>query len=515
MAVGLAQRLLLKATSARKLVDEFLTNGFLTASEPLIVYQSDTYPGKVENQQGAPIFFSHYVKGAARASTVLMLAHLLCKLKLDVASLSPRLFQSLLVIHCTETTCPTDATSIALENAALSARGDIRRQHDVITWLSKLLILKSKGKTPSEVLKRWNESATREASVQGAKRTALLLLLDLPAESAQLLLDHTAAFGTEGAFSNEAFANKRMATGYTPRGIPRQWQTRLTITVEGFNLFVRYVHASHGRKMKEMRKKWEKSALEEAISMAQLLSSLIVEIQQQHAVKQDLIEEKVIQPFLNGDPNLELELQAAVSECKVDSPPADISVFKEILAVILAKRDSQLAATGQGPRITAGELEKQAFDVMLASAEHDVAAYSAWRTKCMDREGAQYFQQLQHTAKRQKQAKEIAASVTEAGPNWQMQLEVFDKQDSANFAAVSAIADRIQRLHQLSDRHAIHCIAFLNWSAPATYTGATQKGQANLRGGIVNGLGRSIGICLSPIFTFTNAEACTRRSRLV
>ncbi|CAK9041479.1 unnamed protein product [Durusdinium trenchii] len=102
---------------ARKLLDEFLTHGFLTASDPLILYQSDSYPGRLESWSGFPIFFSHYVKGAARATSVLMLAHVLCKLKVDVASMAPRLFQSLLVIHCTETTCATDATSIALENA--------------------------------------------------------------------------------------------------------------------------------------------------------------------------------------------------------------------------------------------------------------------------------------------------------------------------------------------------------------------------------------------------------------
>ena len=332
----------------------------------------------------------------------------------------------------------------------------------MITWLSKLLILKAKGLSPGQVLKRWNESATRESSVQGAKRTALLLLLDLPADSTQLLVHHTATFGAEGAFSNEAFANKRLATGYTPRGMPRQWQTRLTNTVDGFNLFVRYVHASHERKIRELRKKWDKSALEEAMSMSQLLASFIVELQQQHAVSTALIEEKAINPFLSGDANLELELQAAVSECKADAQPADISVFKEILAVILSKRDSKLAATGQGPRITAGELELQAFNVMMASADHDVAAFSAWRLKCSDRESAQYFQQLQHSARRQKQAREIAASVTEAGPTWLMQLEVFQKQDSANFATVSAVADKIQRLHQLSDRASIHCIAVLN-----------------------------------------------------
>lgn len=486
--------------AARKLVDEFLTHSFITASDNLLLYQSESYPGRMENQQGAPIFFTHYVKGAARASTILMLAHVLvCKMDLDVASLNPRLYDSMLAVFCKESDIPTDAVAIALENATLSARGDIRKQHDVITWLSKLLILKGKGLSPTEVLQRWNESATREAAVVGNKRTGLLLLLKLPTESAQLLLKHSSTFGNDSAFSNEVFAHKRLHPGYTPRGMPRQWQTRMTVTVDGFNLFVQYVHASQARKIKDNRKNWDKSALEETLSMAQLLTSLMVEIQNQHAVHKDLLLEKVIHPFLDFDPNFELELQSALSECKADFQPADLSKFKDVVAVALANRDSKMTAIGQGPRITAGELEKQAFEVMLASAEHDVQSYRAWRTKCLDRDSAQYFQQLQHTARRQKQAKEIAASVTAAGPTWQIQLDIFKKLDTANFAIVTAIADKIQRLHQLSDRESIHCIAFLNWSAPAIFSAQTQKAQAGLCGGIVNGLGRSIGVCLSPI----------------
>ena len=134
--------------AARKLVDEFLTHSF-TASDNLLLYQSESYPGRMENQQGAPIFFTHYVKGAARASTILMLAHVLvCKMDLDVASLNPRLYDSMLAVFCKESDIPTDAVAIALENATLSARRDIREQHDVITWLSKLLILKAKACHP-------------------------------------------------------------------------------------------------------------------------------------------------------------------------------------------------------------------------------------------------------------------------------------------------------------------------------------------------------------------------------
>ena len=42
--------------AAWKLVDEFLTHSFITASDNLLLYQSESYPGRMENQQDAPIF---------------------------------------------------------------------------------------------------------------------------------------------------------------------------------------------------------------------------------------------------------------------------------------------------------------------------------------------------------------------------------------------------------------------------------------------------------------------------
>ena len=42
----------------------------------------------------------------------------------------------------------TNTASVALENAKLSAREDIRQAHDLSTWLSKLQVLKLKGLPP-------------------------------------------------------------------------------------------------------------------------------------------------------------------------------------------------------------------------------------------------------------------------------------------------------------------------------------------------------------------------------
>ena len=102
--------------------------------------------------------------------------------------------------------------------------------------------------------------------------------------------------------------------------------------------------------------------------MAQLLVSCAAAMQLQQPVPSSLLREKAVLPFLEGTIALELELEAA-SEAKADIQPADISAFREIPAICQADRDKKMSAIGQAPRITAGELEKQAFEVMLASAD--------------------------------------------------------------------------------------------------------------------------------------------------
>ena len=485
--------------TARRLVDEYLCNSFLTEAEPLLLYQGPE-SGAAVDANDQPVFFTHYVKGAARATSVLFLAHVLVHhLKADVASLSPQLHQSMTVISATRSVAATDAASIAIENAKLSARGDIRKGHDTITWLSKLSLLKQKGLSPTEVLRRWNEAATRESALQGQKRTAILQLLELPQESVLLLLEHSSNFGEDTAFAHDAFANKRLSPGFSPRGIAKPWQKRLTVTVDGFNLFIQHVHGTQMRKTRPMRKKWEKAALEEAMSMAQLLVSCAAEMQLQQPVPSALLREKAMLPFLEGTIALELELQAAISEAKTDFQPADISAFKEIRAICLADRDEKMSAIGQGPRITAGELEKQAFEVMLASADHDANRYRAWRTKCMDRDAAQYFAQLQHTCNRQSQAKQAAQAVFQDGPTWHMRLAMFDKRDAANLEAALQMAEKITKLHQLPGREAVHNLCIINWASPGIYSGSAQKAQANLTGALVNGPAVSLGLCLSPV----------------
>lgn len=154
-----------------------------------------------------------YVKGMARACTILTIADL--TLGADLRTHHPSLFRSMSAVRVRRCTVAVDRLSMALENARLSARGSIRRAHDVVTWLGKLQLLRANGQDPAAVLKKWNDSCTREAQVTGNRRLCCLSLLERAPDSAvELLLAHVSEVGAEGsAFSEDAFANKKLLPG--------------------------------------------------------------------------------------------------------------------------------------------------------------------------------------------------------------------------------------------------------------------------------------------------------------
>ena len=304
-------------------------------------------------------------------------------------------------------------------------------------------------------------------------------MLALKQPCIQLLLDHVSEFGPEGsAFTDAAFANKRLIPGFGPRTGEKPWQKRLTITSEGFELFLRYVHQAHARKVPQIRSKFDKSALEEAVLMSQLLVSSIAELKDQHPIKEEDVQ-TVIQTFLDGDINFELELPSARSEKKKQFQPTDLSKLKNLLATTLADRDGKLSSVGKGPTITAGQLEKQAFELCMNSLNHDLDQYKVWRTKCLDRDAAIHFQKLQHATLRHNRAREIADSVfdEEKGPSWFAQFNTWSSRDANNLQTVDAAMQHIARLHQLDKTTQVHCLCLLNWAAPATYKGETRHGK--------------------------------------
>ena len=482
------------------LLDEYLTNSFITDGDPLLLAQGPDV--------GRSEFWTVFVKGSARSGTALFLASLAMRYQWGLATLHPALQKSLTFVRGKRSGCNSDTCSIALENARLSARGSLRKQpgqifmmnfrdfclfqyvynmlvtidimmslrsHCCLTWLGKMIILKKAGLSPSAVLREWNNSCTKAAQLQGHKSTALLALLDLSPACIQVLLDHVSLHGSQNsAFTETIWASKKIMPGGMPKGFSREWNSRLTMTTDGFLLLLRYVCGKHkpGSRCKVFNAEMEDMAM-----VCQLLVSLVAEVESQLPVAEATLQKEVFQMFLDGDINLETQLQGALSDKKSNLQPADIPALKEIMARHMTLSSQTMVNLGKASTsITAGQIEQQEWNMALASLQHDLDLYQVWLTRSRDREAAMFHQNLQWRLTRQSKAKSIAECLMSPGSeSCQFHFGVVESAGQIH-KQVTDIQKRIIRMEQISPENLL-TVCILNWAAPNLFCAPAQPGQ--------------------------------------
>ena len=278
--------------TCRQLLDEYLTNTVMTQNDPLLLCQGE--------KQGSPTqFWATYVKGSARACTMLFLASQVIERQWDLTCLAPDLQRSLTAIYARRAVMTTDMQSVALANAKFSQQGGIRKAHCVLTWVGKLSLLQQNGLNAEAVLKTWNSQATDAGALGGNKRVAVLNALKMPSDCVQLLIDHLSEFGDKSAFYEDAFSNKKLAVGAKARSGNRLWNDRLTVSEAGLTMMLQYVHERHRKKLPGTHDKVKKDALESALNMAQLLVSLAAEMVAQNPIPQGEIDNKARKCVIN------------------------------------------------------------------------------------------------------------------------------------------------------------------------------------------------------------------------
>ena len=100
---------------------------------------------------------------------------------------------------------------------------------------------------------------------------------------------------------------------------------------------------------------------------------------------------QVFNRWIDGDVNLALELQAALSEKTAKFSFAEIAPLKELVQEHVASSERKMVALGKtGPSIQAAQLERQAFELTLTQIEHDLNVYQVYFNRNLDRESSVY-----------------------------------------------------------------------------------------------------------------------------
>ncbi len=140
-----------------------------------------------------------YLKGQARAQSLIALLMILLDEHINIEKAFPKLFKSIFEISCKAISLPSK-TSEVFESMRRSHAGSIRRAPNCVTWVEALTRLQAVDATdPGTVIKAWNEDCARSDRLIGAKAQSVKQLLELPLKARQELISSVSFFGFEGS----------------------------------------------------------------------------------------------------------------------------------------------------------------------------------------------------------------------------------------------------------------------------------------------------------------------------
>ena len=357
------------AITCKQLAAEMEKDGFVTNDEPLRAF--------ARNIDGKSAFVLGHVKGAARFCVLLAPLVWLWKQKngMKVVDVFPLLYQTARRIRVVIESHAT-LTSIALRNATLSQRGSIRKAHDAVTWVGKLLLLKGNGQDPSQVLKTYNNQASSSAQINGGKRVSVLALMSVDDKSLQIILDCVSKLGFEQSpWPDDAWANKKIMPGYQPRLVSNEiWSKRLAITEESFLLMVHWQRNSHMLKLPQLRRKLDKTSMEEASQLAAMVLSLAREMCSLFPIPQEKLDELFVTPFATGrDATLLVALQSLLHEKPTNPVNELFPLFEEL--VVEHTKTSDVSLTGVAKtELIQQDIDKSEYELFEKKLVADIDA---------------------------------------------------------------------------------------------------------------------------------------------
>ena len=368
------------AITCKQLAAEIEKDGFVTNDEPMRAF------ARTIDRKSA--FILGHVKGAARFSVLLAPLVWLWKQKngMKVVDVFPLVYQTARRIRVVIESHAT-LTSIALRNATLSQRGSIRKAHDAITWVGKLLLLKGNGQDPSQIMKTYNSQASSSAQISGGKRVAVLALMSVDAKSLQIVLDCVSTLGFEQSpWPDDAWANKKIMPGHQPRLLSNEiWSKRLAITEESFALMVQWQRNSQMLKLPQLRRKVDKNSMEEAAQLSAMVLSLAHEMCSLFPIPKEKLDELFIQPFVSGrDTTLLVALQGLLHE-KPTSPVNELfPVFEELVADQTKTSDVSLTGVAKTELIQQ-DIDKSEYELFERKLVADLDARAIYVRKSRTR----------------------------------------------------------------------------------------------------------------------------------
>ena len=488
------------------LLDAILTDGFVTQGDPLLIWMN---PETLKLDK----FWMSYVKGHARACTALAVAVIVMDHFKDPSALQAaggsNLLESLRAIRVRVNPVAPDMMSVAFRNALLAHRGSIRQAHDVLNWIQKLdKVSAATGQPAEDVLQRWNQQCPDNAKVVGNKRLCCFNILKaMSVEARAVLIEHASKYGSNGAFTDDAFTSKKVLPGYKPRlqSNPK-WTRWLTVTNDSLKLMLQHVIRKHEDTNAAVRCKIQKQKLERASDMAALVSHIAEDVLEANpSLPRDQLWKTFIESFINNEPNIVMALEDALTD---QTPTFDVMVLPVLNDMLLefcktAKDNGAAAPLMLNFRVEATELQQSEFNLWLMKARMDVESFIAWTKTMKDRETKNYYRRIQHNILRSKEC--LAAANSLLDPRHEnCRVWLIPRSEDRSFSScVAGVRAHLMKTHMV-DSNDVFMLTYVNWTAMCLFNSKTTLAQHRALAELVcqDAGGNSVGLVLLPTHSY-------------
>ncbi len=211
---------------------------------------------------------------------------------------------------------------------------------------------------------------------------------------------------------------------------------------------LRFVMHAHARKPPGVRRKLDRVGLEMAAALAALVHNSHLEVLANHPLSAAALEKDFRGAFVEGDANLELELQSALAEKRADWNPTELTALASLLKNQAAASNASLPEEVESVRLQVTQLEQEEFSLLKKKVQYDVRVWRVWSQKVQDRQTQLYYQELEHKMQRNRVAEQLAASLFDrTHRNFRLHLIVANEQGNAQstFAELEGLVKQLQQ----------------------------------------------------------------------
>ena len=502
------------ADTAIKLADEYLTNSLMTAGDELLV---DGSPSRIRRSGiAAPwvkmyddpenyisAFGIGYEKGARRMSTLHCLLTLCLDDNVDLHVVHPGLARSLSSISCVYLYRATLIDRVFGAFRA-SVRGSIRKAPNVVSWVMFLNKAKDKGSSDSSALvRRWNSQATKAATIQGPKAQAVKNMLELMCQEERniVVADISAKGWDNSVWTEEGLACKKMYPGTHFRCQSKKWTARKVVTPHSLRLMLL---RSVQRGNMPAKCKLNKAATEAASEMAACVWNIAKEAQEMVPFTEEALENQFFNPWVQGNPAIEFQVQSAITLADPLFTPRDIKAVKQLMDAHTGVNSVQLSLANTEMIVAATALEESTFKQNLAQCKADVAALRNYIATCTAFEHSRYQKKMEWDVGQHKVSEEAAEAFMCKN------CLVIVVQDNAQFNQV--VNDAFSKFVTLKcsqfslQREKLLTFSLTNWVAPCMVSNTLQEAQANAVAMLCYQNPCNLNAVLMPQFCYTKGQ---------